>query len=531
MTLSGTVSERTFDIPRGRSGPRLLRELRHQYALRQGPRLVREAVYLDTHDGRLFAHSRALWSSGGVLHLGSLDGSDPRSRMEFDGLPEFAAGLPPGALRDELAPLTRNRALLRLFSVRSRVRIWYRWNHDQKTVLRVLLNQDEVADGRRSARLADSVVVRQVRGYRNIFREVCEWWEKRGVRAGSGSRYRRALEALSLDPLGTATAARTRLDASMTAAEALGAVIRDQYPVVRANQEGMLHDTDTEFLHDFRVAVRRARSCLGQLRGVFSPEPVDRLRKTLSWLGKSTNALRDLDVYLERQTAYRGMLAPPLAQDLTPLFEFAARERAAAHRRLVEVMGSDDWHAALRCWRSSVQDAGVLGTGPRGTKPILPLAAARVARKCRNMLEQGARLREPTDAASFHALRIECKQLRYLLEMLGELMPEARDVVPRLKKLQDALGRIQDLTVHEARTRDFAAVLSRAGASRACPAAEVLSSRMRVERELACAKVPDLLARFGRSLRETEPPYTLLLPWLPRIRHRTTSAGGTGRRR
>ena len=38
----------------------------------------------------------------------------------LDGVPGFADRLPPGGLRDELVPLTRNRALLELFSVRSR---------------------------------------------------------------------------------------------------------------------------------------------------------------------------------------------------------------------------------------------------------------------------------------------------------------------------------------------------------------------------------------------------------------------------
>jgi hypothetical protein len=59
--------------------------------------------------------------------------------------------------------------------------------------------------------------------------------------------------------------------------------------------------------------------------------------------------------------------------------------------------------------------------------------------------------------------------------------------------------------------------MSVAGDRRAFAAVEVLVSRMRVERELACAKVPELFAQFSQSLRETEPPYVILLPWLRRI--------------
>ena len=515
-TTSG-VSESTFEIPQGRPGQRLLRELRQQFELREGPRLSREAVYLDTHDGRLYAQSRALWSSDGVLQLESLDRPDPRTRIELDGVPAFADRLPPGGLRDELVPLTRNRALLDLFSVRSQERTWSRWNRDQKTVLRVSASQDEASDGMRTARLGSFVVVRQVRGYKKIFREVCEWWEERGIHAGNGSRYRKAVKALGLDPLRTASVSKAKLDASMTAAEAVRAMIRAQYQVARANEEGVLNDTDAEFLHDFRVAVRRARSYLRQLRDVFAAEPGARLRKNLSWLGKSTNVLRDLDVYLEQQADYRNLLAAPLTEDITPLFEFAARERETAYRTLAGVMGSGDYDAAMRRWRSSVEDDSGLGTGRRGAEPVLTLAGARVARTCRAVLEQGARLRNQKDAAAFHSLRIECKQLRYLMEILGDLMPEAKGAVQRLKKLQDALGTIQDLTVHEARTQDFAQAMSAAGDGRALPAAEVLVSRMRVKRELECGRVPELFAQFSRSLRETEPPYVVLLPWLRRI--------------
>ena len=452
-----------------------------------------------------------------MLHLESLDRPDRQARIELDGLPAFADRLPAGGLRDELLPLTKNRALLRLFSVRSEVRTWSRWNRDQKTVLHVSLSEDEVSDGKRTARLGPCVVVRQVRGYKKIFRQVCEWWEERCARADGGARYRRAIEALGLDPLRTASASRVRLTASMTAADAVRSMIRGQYQVVRGNEEGVLDDTDTEFLHNLRVAVRRARSFLGQLRDVFAPEPAARLRKSLSWLGKSTNALRDLDVYLLQQADYQRMLTGPLAEDITPVFEFAAREREAAHRALVDVMGSGDYDGAVRRWRSCVEDETGLGVGPRGSEPVLSLAGARVAKKCRAVLEQGYRLQDKTDAAAFHSLRIECKQLRYLMEILADLMPEAGSVVQRLKKLQDALGWIQDLTVHEARTQDFAQAMSVAGDGRALPAVEVLVSRMRVERELACAKVPELFAQFSQSLRETEPPYVILLPWLRRI--------------
>ena len=509
-------SEPTFEIPPGRPGRLLLNRLKRLHGLREGPRHSRETFYLDTFDGRLFARSRVLWISEGTLRLEDLDRPRGHGLAGVAGVPVFADGLPPGDLRDELRALTGNRALRKLFSVRSEVRTWSARNDDQKTVLRVTLTDDVVSDGQRTARLVPCVAVRQVRGYPKIFRQVCQWWETQGVELRTGTLYRRAVAALELDPRAAAAVSGFSLAASMSAADAIRALLGVQYRVVRINEEGILDDTDVEFLHDFRVAVRRARSFLGLLGDVFTPKRAARLRKSLSWLGKSTNALRDLDVYLEQRAAYRGMLTGSLAEDLTPLFEFAARERQAACREFTGVMRSTAYRDALEGWRECVEDEAVLGVGPRGAEPIPRLVGARVAKKCRAVLRRGYQLEEGAEAAAFHSLRIECKQLRYLVEILAVLTPEVKGVVQRLKKLQDALGTIQDLTVHEDRTQEFARALAAAGDGRALAAADVLASRMRVERDLACARVPELFARFSRSLRETEPPYGILLPWLRR---------------
>jgi len=514
LPRAAAKSESAFDLPAGRAGRQWLRELIERHGLREDPRRGREAVYFDTFDGRLHAHSLALWSSGGELCLESIEPPGEETRIRLDGFTASAGTLPSGELRDRLVSLTRNRALLKLFSMRSELRSWSKWNRDRKTVVRVSSTDDEVSDGKRRARLPPCIVVRRVRGYDKAFREVRDWCAERAVPVEPGSRYRQALEALEVDPARAASLGRLELTLGMTAADGVRAMLRAQYQVARGNEEGIRGDADVEFLHDFRVAVRRARSFLGQFRGVFAPKPAAALRKGLSWLGRSTNTLRDLDVYLQEQAYYRGMLTGPLVEDLDPLFDHAGRERDAAFHEFVTVMGSEAYRDTLRRWRQCVDGEAVLGVGRRGSEPVPRLAGARMAKKCRAVLEEGRRIRGHAGPDAFHALRIECKQLRYITEPVSGLMPETGRVVQRLKKLQDALGRIQDLTVHEARSLDFARDLSRGGDRRALPAVEVLVSRMRVERELACAEVPGLFEQFSRSLRETEPPYAMLLPWL-----------------
>jgi len=39
---------------------------------------------------------------------------------------------------------------------------------------------------------------------------------------------------------------------------------------IKANEQGTIADTDSEFLHDFRVAVRRTRAGLSQIKGILA---------------------------------------------------------------------------------------------------------------------------------------------------------------------------------------------------------------------------------------------------------------------
>ena len=57
--------------------------------------------------------------------------------------------------------------------------------------------------------------------------------------------------------------------------------------ILVANEPGLRANLDTEFLHDFRVAVRRTRSLLGQIRHVFPPTPSSTSRPSSRGWGAS----------------------------------------------------------------------------------------------------------------------------------------------------------------------------------------------------------------------------------------------------
>ena len=62
----------------------------------------------------------------------------------------------------------------------------------------------------------------------------------------------------------------------------------------------------------------------------------DRFEKVLAIVGRISNPLRDLDVYLQDESNHKAMLPAVLRGDIDPLFKYLRKERSRAFRDLVQ---------------------------------------------------------------------------------------------------------------------------------------------------------------------------------------------------
>lgn len=256
---------------------------------------------------------------------------------------------------------------------------------------------------------------------------------------------RRVLEK---SPLTDSTLPDVRLRPGMAANAAARLILRSLLATMRANEAGIKADADIEFLHDYRVAVRRTRSALSQIRNVFPPERVEYFRREFRDLGRLTNDLRNLDVFLSAEAGYRAELPEDMREDITPLFDYLRARRAGALAGVVAGLQSKPYGRLMAEWDAFLSRP--IGKDPprNALKPIIKLARARIDRQYHAILKEGAHVLSHSDDATFHALRIECKKLRYLLEFFAELFPprETASLLKELKRLQDNLGAISDLS-------------------------------------------------------------------------------------
>jgi CHAD domain-containing protein len=238
-------------------------------------------------------------------------------------------------------------------------------------------------------------------------------------------------------------------------AEAVRRILRYLLEVVSANTPGVLADLDVEFLHDLRVAVRRARSAVKLVGDCLPGAGVARLAVDLRWMGDLTTPTRDMDVLLQAVSASGDAAAEPLLRHL-------AERRAQGWSRLAAQMQSPRWKTALRRWAAVTQG----GTRPsRGGPTVEDLARDRAGRAYRRAYRIAARLAPDSPPEHFHRLRKRCKELRYLLEFFAPALDdgEYRELLTVLRSLQDCLGEFQDTQVQESELLTLAPVAATSG--------------------------------------------------------------------
>lgn len=459
-----------FPLASAAEGEALLAALAETQTTRpDGSRRQKQTVY-DTFDWRLHDVGTTLSmievGRQKALVLRSLDGGE-LVRASGDVAPGFAAELPEGLLRDELAPVMAMRRLLPIVEVQQRWRQIAVTDDEDKIVARLAIEQGTARSPgeRKSQPLPLRLRVRAVTGYPGAFQSLVDWLAERGLEPAPEPGLSAAFDAVGATPGGYSGKIDVTLDPASPAQEATRQILRALLQTMQDNHAGTLADIDSEYLHDFRVAVRRTRSALSQIKGVFEPEALAHYRAEFKWLGDRTGATRDMDVYLLKLPAYRADLPAKARGDLAALESFCIRRQAVEQRRMARSLDSQRYHHLVAQWSEFLHAARPDETPVNATTPILEVASRRIWKTFRKVHDAGRAIDDDSPAESLHALRIDCKKLRYLLEFFKSLYPQKRvaGLVKALKRLQDNLGDFNDYEVQQVKLTGFADEMAAAG--------------------------------------------------------------------
>ena len=496
----------SYALPEGVDPPALVAFLRKHFDVEAARATAITFTVVDTAD-------RRVRDAGGDLALQGIEtpelvlrlapGTAPLSAPATRTKRWLAKDLAAGPLRDHLVPVIEMRALLPLARVRAEITAVSVRNADLKTVVRLRLAAHAALDtGGDPAPLTSRVEVSGVLGYpRPLARVVAALTAEAGLVEAPASMADEAIAASGGDPRGIRSKVDVELSPEMRTDRAAIAVLRELASFVEANLPGTLADLDTEFLHDLRVAVRRSRSVLRELKGAFADEPLQRQRDALKWIQAITSDTRDLDVQLlEWDELVSGVPAERHAE-LQPARKLLARHRAAALRRLKVELRGKTYRDAWASYRAFLD--GKLGPArerPDAKRPVGDVAGERIRKVYKRMVEMGSAIDDDSPAESLHELRKRGKELRYLLEFFGDLWPSsvAKRMVKTLKGLQDVLGTHQDREVQADHLRGLAEELAGVvGGPEALLVLGVLVERLGVEQREARAHFAESFAAFA----------------------------------
>ena len=447
--------QRTFVLPPKMNSASLIRALKENFQIRSERAGHQRLTFFDTFDWRLYNNSNYLVQTDDFFSLYSFPDELLIAEQKWQKIkePEFWWDFPEGSLKENLKSRIDLRALIELGSFdrnRQQLRIL---NDDQKTV--VIADLEHVKSVNSLSTYL--IYVRPIRGYFKDYTSFNRYLVQLGLNADEYKPPFRHLEFETHKPGVYSSKLRLSLSSAMTGREAMSQICMFLLDVAEQNLEGMKQDIDTEFLHDFRVSIRRTRAALSQIKGVYSTSKVAEFKKIFGDIGKSTNRLRDLDVYLLNKDYYYTLVPDIFKHGLDVLFTKLAKQRAYEYKKLVLLLDSDEFLKSLAAWRTFLKSNGKMSPGPSAEKPVLVLAQDFIYKQFTNVISQGKKIGKNTPDSKIHDLRIECKKLRYLMEFFASLFPEEdiNYLIRQLKMLQDNLGDFNDLAVQQQEMQEY----------------------------------------------------------------------------
>jgi triphosphatase len=285
-----------------------------------------------------------------------------------------------------------------------------------------------------------------------------------------------------------------------------GAATRDGFKVIglvclkqMIGNEPALLVGNPEGVHQMRVGLRRLRAAISLFADILQDPQTAAVKDELKWLTGELGPARELEVLVTRVVAPVRRRHSGL-EGISGLSRDLSQQRAAALARAQAAVRSPRFRVLtldIAAWLEAGQWSRPQDDLVRncGDVAIETSAAEQLTRRFRKIRKKGKKLAE-LDPRSRHKLRIQAKKVRYASEFFAELFPGRKASMRRktflsaLERMQDCLGDLNDIAVHEDR---ITAIANRRGRSRLRPkrafAAGLLTGRedARLDRVLESA--------------------------------------------
>ncbi len=399
--------------------------------------------------------------------------SDLIIQLGLSQVPQLATDLADSDFRHQLQSVISLRELIPRITIRIKRLPSVVLGNNEKVVVRVNFDEYWYLSSTTGAGvvLGKRITIKPVNGYMDEFNRVEKFVHSMQLHEARDNIMELALAESGMSTTEYTTRLNQFLDPEMTAEKALKKILLRLLEMMQQNSAGSIRGRDTEFMHDFRVSIRKTRSALTQVNNVLPQSIITKYNKFFSGLGKLTNPVRDFDVFQSKLDSYQHGLGKAARSHLQPLRDYLARSRAEAQKKFIDTLKSPEYRQSIEEWREYLENPEPATAPLENTdKAVFKLADELIWNMYQLALEEGSAITDDSEAEELHELRKTCKKLRYLMEFFQSLYPEdkIREPIKALKGLQDNLGEYNDLHVHRSIIKTFIKQSSDADANKAC---------------------------------------------------------------
>ncbi len=443
-----------FQVPQQVDMAALWEEIGNLLTIRETGEEAVNTLHLDTFDWRLFNVGMMLSltdkkyvlrrSFGELICQGKGTGRKHKT---------FVWNFQDGDLQDTLKPIVDVRALQQKFGLARTIKHYGLLNRDEKTVLRLTYIETVGQYENQQFVIQPVLQVEALRGYYREKRRISDLLAASDLTmCGGGYDLVADVHAvLSINPALTDSTFSVELGRVETVSEVARDICLKLRKTTMLNLPGVVDDIDSEFLHDLRVSVRRTRSLISLLKKYLPTTDTAHFSKEFKWLGNVTGPVRDLDVYLIKESEYRAMLPPELQGGLVWFFAGLSRQRKRELRLLRQHLSSSRFTTLMEKWQEFLIALPDRDDCPRGKKLCYGVAEKIIRKRFTRILKDGTEINRISPAEKLHELRIEGKKFRYTLEFFRSMFNTNSVGVfsKQMKKFQNNLGDFNDLSVQK----------------------------------------------------------------------------------
>ena len=209
-------------------------------------------------------------------------------------------------------------------------------------------------------------------------------------------------------------------------------------------------DKDIENLHQFRVSLRKARAFLKEFKIYFDESWYQNIYPKIKDLMTPTNKKRDIDVLLSNFDEYMLNLPPSMQESIQEFKNLLLKLQKEEENKVIELLKKDKFNE-IKNSLNNIEFKEIANF------PIIITSYRAIEKRKDKIFKMAKNITKDSPAHEYHRLRIEFKKMRYLLEFFSHMFSfkETKEFIKNSKKIQNILGRHQDLEVQRNDIKEF----------------------------------------------------------------------------